>query len=626
LVNLVNPLQGHGVRKFRDFSIMARLRLVILLTGLGLAVAIGLGLVKLGATMHADIAEKTRSQVETASSIVAHYAAEARTGRITRAQAQTAAREAVSALRYGDQEYFWITDLDTRMVLHPFKPALNGQDVSNLRDPNGKALFAAMTEVAKTKGEGFVDYQWPKPGHQAPQPKISYVKLLPAWGWVIGSGVYVDDIEAAVNKAALELSAVGLVLLLAMAALASLLGGTISRPVKALTLRMTALARNDKESPVPFVDRSNEVGQMAQALEVFREAAVEKDRLESEAALQRAAAETARHEREAENLAAARIQERVVADVTAVAARLADGDLTIRLAADFPAQYAVLRENLNAALDQLADAMKVVQDNSAGISSSADEIASASNDMSRRTEQQAATLEETAAALGELTDAVSRSAKGAGQARAAVAQTQKQAEYSGGVAERAIASMSEIENSSQQIHQIIGVIDEIAFQTNLLALNAGVEAARAGEAGRGFAVVAQEVRALAQRSADSAREIKSLIGSTTAQIAEGVDQVRVMGAALGDIVSKVAEIDTVVREIADLTQEQSHGLGQINMAMGQIDQTTQQNAAMVEESTAAVHSLRNETVELVRLMGRFRLGEQVGRAAGRAGPALRAAG
>ncbi|PZQ54236.1 MAG: chemotaxis protein, partial [Phenylobacterium zucineum] len=503
---------------------------------------------------------------------------------------------------------FWITDLDTRMILHPFKPALNGTDVSTLKDPAGKAPFLAMTQVAQAKGEGFVEYQWPKPGRDAPQPKISYVKLLPAWGWVIGSGVYVDDIQAAVGQAALKLSGVGLVLLFVVAAIATVLGGTISRPVRTLTQRMTALANDDKESPVPFAERTNEIGQMAQALQVFRDAAIDRDRLELEAAAQREAAEAARQEREAEARAAAKVQERVVSEVTAVAARMAAGDLTIRVGGDFPSEYAVLRENLNAALVQLADAMQVVQSNTTGIRNGADEIAAASDDMSRRTEQQAASLEETAAALTELTNAVSRSAAGASQARAAVAVAQEQAHYSGGVAERAVASMGAIEGSSQQIQQIIGVIDEIAFQTNLLALNAGVEAARAGDAGKGFAVVASEVRALAQRSAESAREIKALIGKSTDQIGEGVELVRTMGGALHDIVTKVGEIDGLVREIATLAEEQSHGLSQVNIAMTHIDQTTQQNAAMVEESTAAVHSLRNETADLAQLMGRFQLG------------------
>ncbi|HJV42269.1 MAG TPA: methyl-accepting chemotaxis protein [Caulobacter sp.] len=591
--------------RFRNFSIMARLRLVVLFSGIGLAIAIGVGLLNLSNTMHDDVALKTRSQVETAVSVAQHYVDEAQAGRMSEADAKVAAIGALKAMRYGGQEYFWITDLNTQMVMHPMKPALDGTDVSEKRDPNGKALFSEMTKVAKAKGQGFVSYMWPKPGRDKPQPKISYVTLMPAWGWVIGTGVYVDDINTAVGKAALKLAGVGLVLLLVVAAGATSLGFTITRPILTLTQRMSGLAQGDKESAVPFTDLANETGEMARALAVFRDAALDRERLEAEAGAMRDQAAADRQKREADERAAAEIQRRVVADVTAVAARLAAGDLTVRLSDDFPADYAQLRENLNAALVQLAAAMKAVRDNTHGIQHGADDIASASDNLSRRTEQQAATLEETTAALGELTNTVQRSATGAKQARAAVAVAQEQAQYSGAVADKAVAAMGQIEGSSQQITNIIGVIDEIAFQTNLLALNAGVEAARAGETGRGFAVVAQEVRALAQRSADAAKEIKILISASSKQIDEGVALVREMGDAMQGIVGKVDEIDTLMGGIASLAADQSEGLGQINIAMLQIDQNTQQNAAMVEESTAAVHSLKNETNELADLVGRF---------------------
>ena len=594
---------------FRNLSIMARLRLVVLFAGIGLAVAIGVGLANLSAAMHRDVSLKTRSQVETAVSVAQHYVDEAKAGRMSEADAKSAAIGALKAMRYGGREYFWITDLDTRMVMHPNKPALDGADVSKELDPTGKALFSEMTKVATTQGAGFVHYMWPKPLHDKPQPKISYVALMPAWGWVIGTGVYVDDIDSAVGVAALKLAGIGLALLLVVGLGAASLGGTITRPILTLTQRMSGLAEGDKDSQVPFIDLTNETGEMARALAVFRDAAVDRERLEVEAEAMRVDASVDRQRREAADHAAAEVQQQVVTAVTAVAKRLAGGDLTVRLSDDFPSGYAELRENLNAALMQLSAAMKAVRDNTNGIQHGADDIASASDNLSRRTEQQAATLEETTAALGELTNTVQRSASDANQARAAVAVAQEQAQYSGTVADQAVAAMGQIEGSSQQIQQIIGVIDEIAFQTNLLALNAGVEAARAGESGKGFAVVAQEVRALAQRSAEAAKEIKALIGASSRQIGDGVTLVREMGGALQDIVGKVNEIDVLMRGVARLAADQAEGLGQINIAMLQIDQNTQQNAAMVEEATAAVHSLKSETNELASMVGRFELDE-----------------
>ncbi|WP_299014906.1 TRAP transporter substrate-binding protein DctP [uncultured Caulobacter sp.] len=349
--------------RLRNLSIMARLRLVVLFSGIGLAIAIGVGLLNLSGTMHDDIALKTRSQVETAVSVIDHYYAESQAGRMTEAEAKAAAIGAVKAMRYGGQEYFWITTLETKMVMHPMKPALDGKDVSANRDPKGKALFSEMTKVAKANGRGFVNYMWPKPGHDQPQPKISYVALMPAWGWIVGSGVYVDDIDTAIGKEALEQVAIGLVLVLIVGVGAALLGRTITRPIMTLTQRMSGLAEGDKDSPVPFADLANETGEMARALAVFRQAALDRDRLEAETAAMRDQATAEAQKRAEAERAAAEVQRRVVSDVTAVAARLAEGDLTVRLARDFPADYTELRENLNAALAQLASAMKAVRDN-----------------------------------------------------------------------------------------------------------------------------------------------------------------------------------------------------------------------------------------------------------------------
>jgi methyl-accepting chemotaxis protein len=272
-------------------------------------------------------------------------------------------------------------------------------------------------------------------------------------------------------------------------------------------------------------------------------------------------------------------------------------------------------------MDKLQDTMKVVVANTASIGSGAGEISHAADDLSRRTEQQAASLEETAAALDQITATVKRTADGANHASTVVSGARAEAEQSGRVVGRAVGAMAQFEQSSGQIGQIIGAIDEIAFQTNLLALNAGVEAARAGDAGRGFAVVASEVRALAQRSAEAAKEIKALILASSSQVGEGVEAVTDAGKALERIVAHVNEITGIVGEIASSAQEQATGLEQVNTAVNQMDQVTQQNAAMVEQSTAASHALAAEAEELTRLMAQFRTGAEVGVRASPARPA-----
>jgi methyl-accepting chemotaxis protein len=390
----------------------------------------------------------------------------------------------------------------------------------------------------------------------------------------------------------------GSILLAALLALVIVFG--LSGRISALLKAMDGLTANKLDTAIPCADDTNETGRIAKALEVFKRGLQERAHLEEE---QRAAAQR---------------QAMVVEALGKSLSALSAGKLTCQIEQAFPSEYQKLRADFNGAVDQLQQAMKVIISNVQGIRSGADEISQAADDLSRRTEQQAASLEETAAALDEITATVRKTADGARQANSVVVDARSEAERSGEVVRNAVAAMGEIEGSSRKIAQIIGVIDEIAFQTNLLALNAGVEAARAGEAGRGFAVVASEVRALAQRSSDAAKEIKTLILASTQQVESGVELVNETGEALQKIVVKVAEISSLVSEISASTQEQSSGLAQVNTAVNQMDQVTQQNAAMVEQSTAASHSLAGEAGELAELAAKFDIG------ASQATPAARA--
>lgn len=308
------------------------------------------------------------------------------------------------------------------------------------------------------------------------------------------------------------------------------------------------------------------------------------------------------------NAAMAAKQERIVDALRSGLSRLADGDLTAQIDTAFSEEYEQLREDFNRAIGELQSTISVVIENATGIQNSATEVSRAADDLSRRTENQAATLEQTSAALEELTASVRSASEGTEKANRSANDAKRNAEESGAVVKNTVVAMSEIEESSRQISQIIGVIDDIAFQTNLLALNAGVEAARAGEAGRGFAVVASEVRALAQRSSEASKQIKQLISKSSQQVERGVNLVNDTGKALQEIVKSVNEIATLVSDIASTAKEQATGISEINAAVSQLDQVTQQNAAMVEESTAASHSMKEEANALNNMVSHFKIG------------------
>ncbi len=391
-----------------------------------------------------------------------------------------------------------------------------------------------------------------------------------------------------------------------------LLRHRVVRPMEAMTGYMMRLAGGDYEHEPPYVSRDDEIGEMAQSVAVFRDGVLERR------ALRTAQEEAERTAHEAElkvlEVRAAQDQERaqVVSALADGLARVAAGELTCRLNQAFPQEYEALRGDFNAAVTALDQVLSTIAEATSSVRTGSAEIASAADDLSRRTEQQAASLEETAAALEQITATVKGAATGATEARSFVSQAHGGAARSAEVVEQAVAAMSLIAESSGQISRIIGVIDEIAFQTNLLALNAGVEAARAGEAGKGFAVVASEVRALAQRSAEAAKEIKGLISASSAHVETGVDLVSRTGQALATIVDQVAHIDELIDAISNGAREQATGLTQVNVAVNQMDQMTQQNAAMVEETTAAAHAMRGSAGLLAAEIARFKVSASSG--------------
>jgi methyl-accepting chemotaxis protein len=408
-----------------------------------------------------------------------------------------------------------------------------------------------------------------------------------------------------------------LVVIFGLGIIASLIIATkgITSPIASLRERMSSLARGETDAPVEGQDRKDELGSMAAAVAVFRDNALERIRLEREADANRSLSERERIERDAQKAKDAADTQFAVDQLAGGLAKLAQGDVAYRLDTPFVAHLDALRNNFNDSVANLQETLQAVGNNARGIDGGANEIRSAADDLSKRTEQQAASVEETAAALEQITTTVKDSSKRAEEVGNLVTKARAGAERSGAVVRDAVTAMQGIEKSSGEISNIIGVIDEIAFQTNLLALNAGVEAARAGEAGKGFAVVAQEVRELAQRSAKAAKEIKELITASSEHVRSGVHLVGETGKALEVIVAEVQEINRHVNAIVDSAREQSVGLQEINTAVNTMDQGTQQNAAMVEQSTAASHSLAKEAASLNDLLSRFNLGQGDNRSA-----------
>lgn len=543
---------------------------------------------------------------ENAVAVFDAYYKQEQAGTLTKQEAQARALAAIGAMRYQGNGYFWINDMHPNMVMHPVKPALNGTDLTENKDPNGKHLFVEFVKRVQAEGKGFVDYYWPKPGAEEPVLKYSHVAGFAPWGWVVGTGVYADDLDVMFLEGLMKVA-----LLAGLAALVTIMAAfaiirSVVRPIDRLKASMRAIASEDVSSDVPETDRRDEIGQMADAVVVLRDSVADRIAAREREALQQDAIEQERRGNESRMRSDAEAQADAMATVGAALEKLANGDLTAEIARIAP-EYAKLQSDFNTAVDALRGVIQSINRSTEIVHGSAGDISEAAGNLSRRTEQQAAALEETAAALDEITSTVKSASDRAAEARTMVAETKQSAARSGDIVRNAIAAMSRIEGSSSRISQIIGVIDEIAFQTNLLALNAGVEAARAGEAGRGFAVVAQEVRELAQRSASAAKEIKELIRNSAGEVESGVTLVRSTGDALMEIESLVNRVNDHVASIATAAREQATGLAEVNTAVNSMDQMTQQNAAMVEETTAASQTLAHESRELKSLLQTFRL-------------------
>jgi methyl-accepting chemotaxis protein len=507
------------------------------------------------------------------------------------AEAQARAARRLQQLRYGDGDYFWINDMRPRMVMHPTNPKLDGSDLSDNKDPAGKRLFVEMVDVVRRSGSGFVAYQWPKPGHDKPQPKLSHVVGYAPWGWVIGTGVYIDDLEAQTWKAAEKALAITGVALLLVALLAVLIARGIAKSMQAMTSAMRELAGGRLDVVLPGLGRRDEIGEIAGAVEAFKLKAVEtagreaREREERE----RTAAEERRRADEQEAMRKKAADDQIAAERRAA---------MLELAAEFEAAVGGIVDTVSSAATELEAAAGTLTHTAETTQSLSTDVAAASGQASSNVQSVAAATEELDASVDEIGRQVRESSTIAGQAV-------KEAEQTDG-------RIGELSQAAGRIGDVVKLITAIAEQTNLLALNATIEAARAGEAGRGFAVVAHEVKALASQTAKATDEIGTQIAGMQAATQDSVSAIKGIGTTIRKIstiaetiAAAVEEQGSVTREITRNVHQAALGTSEVATSIGKVSEGAAATGLASSQMLSAARSLSQDSSRLKTEVDRF---------------------
>ena len=495
--------------------------------------------------MLADREAKTQQMIDVGFGILANYHRLEIAGQLTREQAQAAAIAEIKSLRYDKVEYFWINDMAPRMIMHPIKADLDGKDLSTFKDPAGNYLFNGFVDVVKRQGAGFYSYLWPKPGFEQPVPKISFVKGFEPWGWIIGTGIYLDDVAAVFNQIALTFVLVCAGVIAVVFVGAVLIGRSVTRPLANITSLTERLASGDSHFEVPYTSRKDEIGELAKALRVFKENAGEIARMHDEQAESNQRADSDRR------------------------------NAMMELAGKFEA-------SVQAVVGQLFDDAREMQKSARALSRTAGEANQRAAGMADACEQASTNVKAVSAAAEELSCSIAEISQRVGQAALVADKAATNSEKTNEVVQGLAAA-------AEKIGEVIGLINQIASQTNLLALNATIEAARAGEAGRGFAVVAAEVKSLASQTARATDEISAqitAIQSETQQVVGNIQGIRSTILEVNEISSSIAtaveQQGAATRAIAASVQKAANGTTQVSQNIARVTDATSQTGGAAD--------------------------------------------